>query len=82
MRVYTIQKTSEHMACVHVKHWLAYCISIGVQMIYTLSLTRARNSVNSHVTQIHSRKQCKPGKYAGCASVCGCFPRETVRQLS
>jgi hypothetical protein len=51
------------------KHWLAYCISIGVQMIYTHSLchtlTRARDSVKNHVTQIHSRKQCKPGKYAG-----------------
>ena len=51
------------------KHWLAYSISIGVQMIYTLSLchtlTRARDSVNNHVTQIHSRKQCKPEKYAG-----------------
>jgi hypothetical protein len=34
-------------------------------MIYTLSLTRARDSVNSHVTQVHSRKQCKPEKYAG-----------------
>ena len=38
-------------------------------MIYTHSLchtlTRARDSVNNHVTQIHSRKQCKPGKYAG-----------------
>ena len=55
-------KTSDHMTCVHVKYWLAYCISIGVQMIYTLSLAR---TVNIHFTQIHSRKQCKPGKYAG-----------------
>jgi hypothetical protein len=51
------------------KHLLAHCISIGVQMIHTISLchtlTRARDSVNNHVTQIHSRKQCKPGKYAG-----------------
>jgi hypothetical protein len=29
------------------------------------TLTRVRDSVNNHVTQIHSRKQCKPGKYAG-----------------
>ena len=28
-------KTSEHMTCVHVKYWLAYCISLSVQMIYT-----------------------------------------------
>jgi hypothetical protein len=38
-------------------------------MIYTHTLchtlTRARDSVNNHVTQIHSRKQCKSGKYAG-----------------
>jgi hypothetical protein len=38
-------------------------------MIYTHSLchtlTRARDSVKNHVTQIHSRKQCKTGKYAG-----------------
>ncbi len=53
------------MNCVHVKYWLAYCISLSVQKIYTLSVTRARDCVNSHVTQIHSRKQCKPGKYAG-----------------
>ena len=45
--------------------WLAFCISIDVQMIYTLSVTRARDSVNSHVTQIHSRERCKPGQYAG-----------------
>jgi hypothetical protein len=58
-------KTSEHMTGVHVKYWLAYCISTGVQMIYTHSLTRARDSVYSHVTQIHSRDRGKPGKYAG-----------------
>ena len=37
--------------------WFAFCISIDVQMIYTLSVTRARVSVNIHVTQIHSRKR-------------------------
>ncbi len=58
-------KTSEQLTGVHMKYWLAYCISIGVRMIHTHSLSRARDSVNSHVTQIHSRKQCKPGKYAG-----------------
>ena len=34
-------------------------------MIYTLSLARARDSVNSNVTKILSPKRCKPGKYAG-----------------
>ena len=58
-------KTSGHMTGVHMKYWLAYCISMGVQLIYTHSLTRARDFVNSHITQIHSRKQCKPEKYAG-----------------
>jgi len=33
-------------------------------MIYTLSLARARDPVNSHVTQIHSPKRCKFRKYA------------------
>jgi hypothetical protein len=56
---------SKHMTRVYIKYWLAYCISIGVQMIYTHSLTRARDSVYSHVTQIHSRDRGKPGKYAG-----------------
>ncbi len=39
------------------KCWFAFCISIDVQMIYTLSDTRARDCVNGHVTQIHSRKR-------------------------
>ena len=56
---------SKHMTRVYLKYWLAYCISIDVQIIYTHSLTRARDSVNSHITQIHSRKRCKPGQYAG-----------------
>ena len=52
-------KKSEHMSTwleVYIKYWLTNCISIGVQLIYTHSLTRARNSVNSHVTQLHSLK--------------------------
>ena len=49
---------------VYIKYWLANCISIDVQMIHTLSLARARDSVNSNVTQIHSPKRCKFGKYA------------------
>jgi hypothetical protein len=32
--------------------------------MYTLSLARARDSVDSHVTQIHSLKQFKFGQYA------------------
>jgi len=53
------------MAKVYIKYWLTYCISVDLQMIYTHSLTRARDSVNSHVTRIHSRKRCKPGKNGG-----------------
>ena len=34
-------------------------------MIYTLSPTRARDSVNSLVTHKHLLKRCKPGKYVG-----------------
>ena len=49
---------------VYIKYWLANCISMDLQMIYTLSLARARDSVNSNVTQIHSPKRCKFGKYA------------------
>ena len=37
--------------------WFAVCSSIDVQMIYTPSVTRARDCVNSHVTQIHSLKR-------------------------
>jgi hypothetical protein len=44
---------------------LACCISIDVQMIYTLSPTRARDSVNSHVTHKHLLKRCKFRKNAG-----------------
>jgi hypothetical protein len=44
---------------------LACCISIEVQMIYTLSPTRTRDSVSSLVTHKHLPKRCKPGKYAG-----------------
>jgi hypothetical protein len=59
IRPYTLVKHTydcSHLAC---------CISIDVQTIYTLSPTRARDSVNSHVTHKHSPKRCKPGKYAG-----------------
>jgi hypothetical protein len=42
-------KTSGHMNCVHVKYWLAYCISLSVQMIYTLSLAHATvSTATSH----------------------------------
>ena len=64
MRICTIYEkvyTHDWGVCVH----LAYCISIDVKLLYTHTLTRARDSVNSHVTQVHSRKQCKPEKYAG-----------------
>ena len=60
-------KKSKHMSTwlgVYIKYWLANCISMDLQMIYTLSLARARDSVNSNVTQIHSPKRCKFGKYA------------------
>ena len=36
--------------------WFAFCISIDVQMMYTLSHTNAGDSVNRHVTRIHSLK--------------------------
>ena len=53
------------MPKMYIKYWLTYCISIDVLMIYTHSPTRARDSVNSHVTHKHLLKRCKPGKYAG-----------------
>jgi hypothetical protein len=63
------QKTdsSIHMseAYIRLSSHLACCIYIDVQMIYTLSLTRARDSVNTHVTHKLLHKPCKPGKYAG-----------------
>ncbi len=69
MRVDTAQfmKKSEHMSKVYRKCSLTCChmISVDVPMIYTHYLTRARDSVNSHVTNIHSPKICKTGKYAG-----------------
>ena len=45
-------KKTKHMTGVDIKYWFAYCISIDVRMIYTHTLTRARDSVNenSHVT--------------------------------
>ena len=45
-------KKTKHMTGVDIKYWFAYRISINVRMIYTHSLTRARDSVNvnSHVT--------------------------------
>ena len=58
-------KKSKHMPKVYVKYLLVYCIYIDVQMIYTLSPTRTRNSVNSHVTHKNLPKRCKSGKYAG-----------------
>jgi hypothetical protein len=64
MRICTIYEkvyTHDWGVCVH----LAYCISIDVKLLYTHTLTRARDSVNSHVTRIHSRKRCKPGKNGG-----------------
>ena len=32
---------------------------------HTHSLTRARDTVNSHAMHTHSRERCKPGQYAG-----------------
>ena len=46
-------KKSKHMSTclgVCIKYWLAYCISIHVQLIYTHTLTRACDSVNSHTS--------------------------------
>jgi hypothetical protein len=40
---------SKHMVGVYIKYWLAYCISIDVQMIYTLSLAHATlSTATSH----------------------------------
>jgi hypothetical protein len=63
----SVKHTCSHLAYTSVKHTcsqLACCISIDVQTIYTLSPTRARDSVNSHVTHKHLLRRCKPGKYA------------------
>ncbi len=37
-------KKSQHMPKMYVKNWLAYCISIEVQMIHTLSYSCTRLS--------------------------------------
>jgi hypothetical protein len=46
---YTLCMKSKHMVGVYIKYWLAYCISIDVQMIYTLSLAHATlSTATSH----------------------------------
>ena len=47
---------SKHMTGEYIKYWFACYISIDVQMMYTLSHTNAGDSVNRHVTRIHSLK--------------------------
>ena len=42
-------KNCKHMTEVYIKNWLAYCISIDVKMIYTLSLANATlSTATSH----------------------------------